>query len=56
MAVELVAAAIGGLCPATKNTEFWRGITEKVARLLMDDPSSLTRLNSLWIRLGGGPS
>jgi hypothetical protein len=54
VAVELVAAAIGGLCPARNNSEFWRNLTVQVARILMDDPSTFARLNSFWIRLGGG--
>jgi hypothetical protein len=53
VAVELVAAAIDGICPTTKNSEFWRNIALQVARILMDDPSTRTRMNSLWIRLGG---
>jgi hypothetical protein len=53
VAVDLVAAAIDGLCPSRKNGEFWRNVTLQVARLLMDDPSSFARMNALWIRLGG---
>ena len=53
VAVELVASAIDGVCPAKKNAEFWRNLTLQVARILMDDPSTFTRMNSLWIRLGG---
>jgi hypothetical protein len=51
VAVELVAAAIDGLCPAKKNAEFWRNLSAQVARILIDDPSSFARLNALWIRL-----
>jgi hypothetical protein len=51
VAVELVAAAIDGLCPAKKNSEFWRNVTAQVARILIGDPSSFARLNALWIRL-----
>jgi hypothetical protein len=54
VAVELVAAVIDGLCPAKKNTDFWRNLTVQVAGILMDDPSTFARMNSFWIRLGGG--
>ena len=54
VAVELVAAVIDGICPAKKKTEFWHDLTLQVARILMDDPSAYARMNSLWIRLGGG--
>ena len=53
VAVELVAAAIDGFCPAKKNTEFRRHLALQVARTLMDDPSTFARMNALWIRLGG---
>jgi hypothetical protein len=53
MAVELVAAAIGGICPSKKNTEFWRHVTVQVASILMNDPTTFARMNALWIRLGG---
>jgi hypothetical protein len=53
VAVELVAAAIDGVCPARKNSEFWRNLSVQVARILMDDPATFARMNSLWIRLGG---
>jgi hypothetical protein len=55
IAVELVAAAIAGLCPANKNTVFWRDLAARVAAILMDDPATTARLDSLWTRLGGGP-
>jgi len=53
VAVELVTAAIGGICPAKNNAEFWASIARQVARVLMDDPSTFARMNSLWVRLGG---
>jgi hypothetical protein len=49
-----VAAVVGGVCPAKKKSEFWRNVSLQVARTLMDDPSAFARLNSFWIRLGGG--
>jgi hypothetical protein len=55
VAVELVAAAIDGLCPAKKNTDFWRNLCAQVARILMEDPSTFARMNSFWLRLSGGP-
>jgi hypothetical protein len=54
VAVELVAAVIGGLCPVKKKSEFWRNLSVQVARILMDDPTTMARLNAFWIRLGGG--
>ncbi|MCC6126793.1 MAG: hypothetical protein IT426_17660 [Pirellulales bacterium] len=53
VAVELVAAAIDGICPTEKNSDLWRNISAQVARILMDDPSTFARMKSLWIRLGG---
>jgi hypothetical protein len=55
VAVELVAAAIAGLCPAKKDTDFWRNLCLQVARTLLDDPASFARMNSFWNRLAGGP-
>jgi hypothetical protein len=52
--VELVAAAIDGLCPSKRDSEFWRNVAAQVARILIDDPTTFARLNALWIRLGGG--
>jgi|WetSurMetagenome_2_1015567.scaffolds.fasta_scaffold848328_2 hypothetical protein len=53
VAVELVAAAIDGIRPTGKNPAFWRELTAHVARIMLDDPATFARMNSLWIRLGG---
>jgi hypothetical protein len=52
--VELVAAAIDGICPSKKDSDFWRSVSLQVARILLDDPTTFARLNALWIGLGGG--